>query len=274
MSNIPDIGSLAQALVSECGGMLSILSHLSGRIDHELYISESMAEDPQAALNIAYQVVSLLRLRTGCLMNAASFSDAPWGQIAVHDSDVYLQDIYELWPPLWESTPVVTEDDLQWVASHLIRNATLSSQPSYALAYRSAADAPYIKDSRTAVARIWSGIEALFDVQNELSFRLSMYAAVLVSDNADERISVQAEFKRLYGLRSKAVHGAKMDEVKLQDTVKSSWSLLRDLLLACLRTGTHVPSPAELDRALLGQRLTRNDGAIVAEERSDTGAQQ
>ncbi|MFC4606894.1 hypothetical protein ACFO9E_03495 [Streptomyces maoxianensis] len=111
------------------------------------------------------------------------------------------------------------------------------------------------------MARIWSGIESLFDVQNELSFRLSMYAAVLIADEIDERIEVQARFKRLYGLRSKAVHGAKMEAAKLTETLEASWSLLCDLLVSCIRSGSSVPSTAALDRALLGRQLVRKDGA-------------
>jgi hypothetical protein len=259
VTNIPDIGSLARALAPKCRMAFTHLGHLSHRVDHELYVAKRIAATPQGALNLAYQLTSLLRLRAKCLINGITFSNTPW-RIAAHTGDVFLQPLEDPRPPLWGSENGITQGDFDWATQRLIRDFDLREQPSYRLAYESAADAPFLKDARTAVARIWSGIESLFDVQNELSFRLSMYAAVLISDDVAERMAIQAKFKRLYGLRSKAVHGAKMEEVKLAETLNSSWSLLRDLLLACIRTGPSVPSTAELDRVLLGHQLSRDDG--------------
>ncbi|MER7236073.1 hypothetical protein ABT348_34655 [Streptomyces olivaceus] len=262
VTNIPDLGSLTRALTPRIRPHYTLLNHLSRMISHELFISERIASTPQAALNVAFRAISLARLKSNCLINAISFSRVPWGQVAAHANDLVIQPLEEPRRALWESQSAITEDDLTWVTLQLARDFDLYEQPSYRLAYDSAADAPFLKDSRTAVARIWSGIESLFDVQNELSFRLSMYAAVLISDDLDQRTDIQARFKRLYALRSKAVHGAKMDAAKLEGTLISSWCLLRDLLLACMRTGPTIPSTNDLDRALLGHPLTRDDGGL------------
>ncbi|MFP1629555.1 hypothetical protein ACLB9X_31320 [Streptomyces sp. 5K101] len=261
VANLPDMGSLARALAPQSRHMFTHLHHLSHTIRHELYIAERIAESPQGALNLAYRVISLLRLKSSCLINAVSFSNAPWGQLAAHAGDVFIQPLEDPRRALWGSQSAITEADLNWVSERLARDFDLYAQPSYRLAYDSAADAPFLKDSRTAVARIWSGIESLFDVQNELSFRLSMYAAVLIADDIEERAEVQARFKRLYGLRSKAVHGAKIEDAKLAETLEASWRLLRDLLISCIRSGPSVPSTAVLDQALLGRQLVREDGA-------------
>ncbi|WP_329456787.1 hypothetical protein [Streptomyces sp. NBC_01497] len=260
VTNIPDIGSLARALTPHCRRTFTQLDHLSRTIRHELYIAKSIADTPQSALNLAYRVISLLRLKSGCLINAVSFSDTPWGQLAAHSGDVFMQPLEDARMPLWGAAEVITKSDLDWVSERLARDFDLYEQPSYRLAYDAAADAPFLKDSRTAVARIWSGIESLFDVHNELSFRLSMYAAILIEDEIEKRIETQARFKRLYGLRSKAVHGAKMEDAKLAETLKASWHLLRDLLVSCIRSGPSVPSTAVLDQALLGRQLMRKDG--------------
>lgn len=264
VTNVPDLGSLARALDPECRAMFSHLSHLSHRVDHELYVAKRIAETPQGALNLAYELISLLRLKTNCLINGITFSNTPWDQVAAHAGDVFIQPLEDPRPPLWASQSNITQDDLHWSAERLIRDFDLREHPSYRLAYESAADAPFLKDARTAVARIWSGIESLFDVQNELSFRLSMYAAAFISDDIGERIAIQAKFKRLYALRSKAVHGAKMEDAKLREMLSSSWSLLRDLLLACIRTGSSVPATAELDRAFLGHQLARDEGVTFS----------
>jgi len=260
IANLPDIGSLARALVPSSKRIFTQLDHLSRTIRHELYISKRIAETPQSALNLAYRVISLLRLKSTCLINAVSFSNTPWGQVAAHTDDVFIQPLEDPRKSLWGSDSAITSMDLEWVFERIVRDFDLYEQPSYRLAYDSAADAPFLKDARTAVARIWSGIESLFDVQNELSFRLSMYAAVLISDNTDERVKTQARFKRLYALRSKAVHGAKMEDAKLAETLEDSWHLLRDLLIACIRSGSSLPPTTALDQALLGRQLIREEG--------------
>ncbi|MFJ3650502.1 hypothetical protein [Streptomyces murinus] len=263
VTNRPDIGSLTRALTPACKRNFSYLNYLASFISHELYISERIAATPQAALNLAYRAISLLRLKTNCLINGISYSEMPWGQMAAHSNSVAVQPLEEPRRALWKSQSTIGESDLEWVILRLARDFELHEQPSYRLAYDSAAYAPFLKDPRTAVARIWSGIESLFDVQNELSFRLSMYAGVLISDDFDQRVDVQANFKRLYTLRSKAVHGAKLDSLRLEEALTSSWSLLRDLLLACIRTGPLLPSTPDLDRALLGRQLARDGGVAT-----------
>jgi len=274
VTNRPDIGSLARALTPAGMHNFSYLNHLSGTISHEFYISKQVAKTPQEALSLAYRAISLLRLKTSCLINGISYSEVPWGQVAAHLNTVEIQPLEEPRRGLWVSQAVINESELEWVTLRLARDFELHEQPSYRLAYDSAADAPFLKDPRTAMARIWSGIESLFDVQNELSFRLSMYAAVLISDDLEQRIDVQARFKRLYTLRSKAVHGAKMDASKLEEALTSSWSLLRDLLMACIRTGPSLPSTADLDQALLGHPLARDGGAVahIPDQTASSGA--
>ena len=79
------------------------------------------------------------------------------------------------------------------------------------------------------LALIWSGIEGLFQIDYELSFRLSLYVAkYLAPGNRAKLKAIFDEVKKLYGMRSKAVHGGKFNS--LSDSVKSSVGILRKLV--------------------------------------------
>ncbi|RPK94577.1 hypothetical protein EES46_00765 [Streptomyces sp. ADI98-10] len=262
--NHPDLSLLTSALTPSSRQSFAILHHVSTHVSHELYISRELAPTPQVALNMGYRIVSLLRMRSSCLFNAVAFSEIPWAQMAGHTESASIQLLDDLRMSLWPADGIIEQKDLNWCVDHIIRLIDLYEIPNYRLAFDAAAESPFIKDARTSVARMWSGIESLFGAEHELSFRLSLYAAVLISDDPDERVEVKSRFKRLYGLRSKAVHGAKMTDAGLQEALTDSWKLLRDLLVACLQTAPTVPSIAELDRALLGYKLHRDGGVSAA----------
>lgn len=259
--NHPDLSLLASALTPSSRQSFAILHHISTHVSHELYISRELASTPQVALSMGYRIVSLLRMRSNCLFNAVAFSEIPWAQMASHRESASVQLLDELRTSLWPADGTIEQKDLNWCVDHIIRLTDLYEIPNYRLAFDAAAESPFIKDARTSVARMWSGIESLFGAEHELSFRLSLYAAVLISDEPDERVRVKSRFKRLYGLRSKAVHGAKMTDAGLQEALTESWKLLRDLLVACLQTAPTIPNIEDLDRALLGYKLHRDGGA-------------
>ena len=97
---------------------------------------------------------------------------------------------------------------------------------------------------RAQLALIWSGIEGLFQVDYELSFRLSLYIAKYLSPKSRARQrTIFDEVKKLYGIRSKAVHGAKLKEPG--DAVKKSLKLLRRLVVKSAEKGA-LPKSDEL----------------------------
>lgn len=84
----------------------------------------------------------------------------------------------------------------------------------------------WISADTSQMAIIWSGIEALFGVQSELSFRLSYEASVFL----DLGIDGFKQIKKLYTERSKAVHSRSPISSK---AVSESAELLRSLIIKC-----------------------------------------
>lgn len=125
-----------------------------------------------------------------------------------------------------------------WLAEAFpVANLLATEHPSFYLALQAATDWRFATDARSAIARLWSGIEAIFGVSSELVFRISLLAASLLEPRSESRLTRFKEIKQLYGLRSKAVHGDKLSDTKLSEAMLGSFDLLRDLLILTLSRG-------------------------------------
>lgn len=85
----------------------------------------------------------------------------------------------------------------------------------------------WIPNSASRMAILWGGIESLFGMQSELSFRLSYEIAMFL----DLGIDGYKRIKKLYNQRSKAVHSR--NQIKAED-LESSEALLRALVIRCI----------------------------------------
>ncbi|RYH18505.1 MAG: hypothetical protein EON54_27435 [Alcaligenaceae bacterium] len=86
---------------------------------------------------------------------------------------------------------------------------------------------------RAQLALLWAGIEGLFGVDSEISFRVSLYAARFLSVDRAEQRRIFDAVRSLYGVRSKAVHGGKLKGNSRQ-SVTDSVALLGQLLRTCI----------------------------------------
>lgn len=127
----------------------------------------------------------------------------------------------------------LTENDEKWITKNYSRARALLDNNTYRTAVHSLATYHWHTMPRVRLAIIWSGIEALFDVSTELSFRISLYAANFLSDN--DNLSAKELFsriKKLYSARSAAVHGGKIKGEE-NELVEQSAELLNQLIRKC-----------------------------------------
>lgn len=144
----------------------------------------------------------------------------------------------------------VSQQDVAWITTHFDKFNTLSSESTQFLyALTAASDWRYSKDARAAIARLWSGVESLFDIKTELVYRLSISAASLLTSRGDARIEKFKAIKKLYGLRSKAVHGSPLTSQEVQTTMDESFHLLRELILATVVKGK-IFSKEDIEKSL------------------------
>ena len=110
----------------------------------------------------------------------------------------------------------VSAKDAAWIyRSFGTFNRLASESDAFRLALEAAIDWRYTKEERVAIGRIWAGIEALFGISSELVYRISSLCASLLEQRGARRKSRFQAVKRLYGMRSKAVHGERLNHDQL-----------------------------------------------------------
>jgi hypothetical protein len=135
----------------------------------------------------------------------------------------------------------LTPSDEAWLEANIETARTLQKNLSFQTAVHSLASFHWHPHPRIRLALIWSGIEALFGVDSEVVFRVSLYTArFLAPHDESERSKIFANVKRLYKIRSAAVHGSKM-KGDVQLAVQESAELLRRLIRRCVENN-ELPS--------------------------------
>jgi len=146
----------------------------------------------------------------------------------------------------------VCDEDVAWVFKNFgTFNRLASESDAFRLALEAAVDWRYTKEERIAIGRIWAGIEALFGISSELVYRISSLCASLLEQRGARGKARFQAVKRLYGLRSKAVHGEKLNQDQLVAAMSDSYTLLRELLVLTIERGRVLTSD-DLDDALFG----------------------
>jgi hypothetical protein len=270
VDNAPGITHLAVALKESQRQEFATFGAITNAITHELYVAGSNAPSLQAALNNAYHWLWVLRIKTRCFFRVVAVSNSSWNQMAAATGDV------EIWPlelstsaRLLIPSDEVTLDDVIWSFVASAQTFGLYSNPRFRLAFEAAATASFESDSRTAIARVWAGVEAVLDVQYELAYRISTYGALLIEDEPTARLAAKKSIERLYRKRGKAVHGVDMSSAEMYQTLSESWSLLQRVLLKCVAMN-RVPTPKDLDALTLqGPAFGPGDVGSVETDRSE-----
>ena len=138
----------------------------------------------------------------------------------------------------------LTSTEHVWLMAHYGKAQRLLDDDRYRNAVHCLASYRWHSMPRAQLALIWSGIEGLFEIDYELSFRLSLYIAKYLSPRGRTRQkAIFDEIKNLYGSRSKAVHGGKLKGT--ENAVKRSLKVLRQLIVKSAEQGS-LPKCSEL----------------------------
>lgn len=144
----------------------------------------------------------------------------------------------------------VLKEDADWVGQHFeVFNRLATENERFMLALQSAVDWRYTKDPRLGIARIWTGIEALIAVSSELVYRVSTICASILEPRGPTRRARYGATKKLYGFRSKAVHGAALKKTSIDAALLDSRDLLFSLITKAVERG-NVWTEADFEQAL------------------------
>ena len=144
-----------------------------------------------------------------------------------------------------------SHEQLSWTSNNLASFQALQSDKTFSRALMSYAGSQYLPGYSSRIMQLWSGIECLFKVSNEITRTLAMYSALLLEkDDARLRYERFREIRREYAVRSRVVHGTIESEAGLEEAYFRASRLLADLLSRCVEL-SRVPTTEELDRAAL-----------------------
>lgn len=132
----------------------------------------------------------------------------------------------------------ISERDEKWINKYYGKAINLLSNDIFRTAVHAMASYRWHSMPRIKLAILWSGIESLFNVSTEVSFRVSLYIALfLAGNNQQEASDLFKKVKKLYNMRSSAVHGNKIKE-DISSSVKESAYLLNRLIIKCAEIGS------------------------------------
>ncbi len=145
----------------------------------------------------------------------------------------------------------ISDDDIDWVYANYDKfNRLCAESERFYFSLKAAVDWRFSEDLRTAISRIWAGIESILELKSETVYRLSTITASLLKPRGDERIDFYKKTKKLYDVRSKAVHGGRISDEKLHRALDDSFDILSSILMLCIERGSALGNE-DFERALL-----------------------
>lgn len=133
--------------------------------------------------------------------------------------------------------------DIEWLSKYYSKAYSLLDNDAFRTAVHSLATYYWHSMPTVQLTILWAGIESLFDIRSEISFRLSLsIAKFLEPSNSSKGLLVYNKVKKLYNYRSKAVHG--VSSPTSRETVLATIALLNLLIKKCITSG-ELPSKTE-----------------------------
>lgn len=140
---------------------------------------------------------------------------------------------------------VLTSEESDWVATHFVDASQLLDHDRFQAAVHCLASYRWHSMPSVQLAILWAGIEGMFGASSEIRFRISLYIArFLHPDDPEARRGRFDSVKRLYTVRSAAVHGSRI-KGDARSAVTDSAMILRDLLIKCVAIKA-MPEESEL----------------------------
>jgi hypothetical protein len=209
-------------------------------VDFEIVVSRSA----EGSLDYAHAFVFLLIIRTGGWINApALLSASVLEQPEYNTPHVYCQDFIEETPCSYADV-VLSIKDARWISKH-IRTALLFTQDSrFQNAMQALNSFHCIPYANMCLLTAWSGLEALFKTDQEISFRLSLYISNFIRRGPHR----EAEFARLrssYSARSRIAHGESTKTKGMREHAIYTRDILRECLMKSIEEES-LPDPNKL----------------------------
>lgn len=170
----------------------------------------------------------------GCDVTCNLQSNVPIEELTasskIHVTNHHLRGLRS-WPPL-----TLNQEQVAWLSSNFSSARALIDKEAYRDAVHALASYKWHSLPRAQLAMVWSGIEGLFGIDSEITFKLSLGIAKFLGVTVDEQRRIFQSTKALYKARSKAVHGGRI-KGDAQNAVSESAVLLNRLIVRAAECG-------------------------------------
>jgi hypothetical protein len=203
-------------------------------IDFEIALA-SINGDGDFDLDYAHVFSFLLMIRTGGWISAPvilthSILEDP----EVDAPHVYCSDFVHT-RPAYLADFRLTLEDAGWIKSHMGTALRFVNEPKFQNAMQALTSFHCIPYSSTCLLVAWSGLEALFGVDQEISFRLCLYITNFLK-SGDDRYPEFQKLRRSYDDRSRVAHGSATKAKALHEHATYTRDILRACLEKCIET--------------------------------------
>jgi len=212
-------------------------------VDFEIALA-SPGGDGFFNLDYAHVFSFLLMIRTGGWISApVTLTHSMREEPEVDGPHVYCSKFIDAQPAHFGDFRLTLED-ARWIKLHMGTALQFVNQPKFQNAMQALTSFHCIPYASTCLLVAWSGLEALFEVDQEISFRLSLYIANFLR-SGDGRYAEFEKLRRSYDDRSRVAHGASSKAKSVQEHALYT----RDVLRACLEKSIEakaLPDPKRL----------------------------
>jgi Apea-like HEPN len=217
-----------------------------GRSTAEIeWISDSEEKLVEYSSALSFWLIAILEIITGNIFDHPVYSDTSLSDIKSSQKKVTLES-FEKNEVLFSKSLVNVElKDLIYVTEKLYKVQEFGSTDRFISAiksYRSMFRLPYPSAS---IVVGWSGLEALFGVSSELTFRISLLISKYLETEATAQSALFDALKKSYSVRSKIAHGVINDISAETGEAAKVWAWLQRCLLRTIEDNS-VPSERKI----------------------------
>jgi hypothetical protein len=216
-------------------------------VDFEMSL-RSASGDGTFELDPAHVFSFLLMIKTGGWINApAILTSSMLDDPEVDAPHIFCEPFLNASPTDYRDV-TLTIEDIVWIKKHMDTGLRFTQERMFQNAMQALTSFHCVPYVHTRLLIAWSGLEALFKTEQELSFRLCLYIANFLKKGS-ERHEVFERLRRTYATRSKVTHGsgARLDDIS------EHAEYTRDTLCACLAKCIELDSFPDAKSLIFGE---------------------
>lgn len=218
----------------------------------EIVSSENDSKFGYDILNRAWLLNTLLVLTGKTSINSIALLNRSWNNLKeVDDIMANLCDYHVKMLQIKSVSEIKIDDnDIDWIRKYFeIANTLAFKNQKFKYSLEVLNSSRYCIDIKSAIAIIWAAIESIVDVSSEITFRLSLSISSLLSERGEKRLIKFQEIKKLYGLRSKVIHGNNLKDNEIENALLGSFNLLSELVKYMIENN-HMVTEKDFESAI------------------------